>query len=63
MTSWSFPDLLGLIPVQHQFLLAEGPGSCHGLSLSKAGYKLQLSAVSLVELESSGEQKLSWVFW
>lgn len=64
MTSWSFPDLLGLIPVQDQFLLAEGPGSRHGLSLSKAGYKLQLSALSLVvELESCGEQKLFWIFW
>lgn len=63
VTSWSFPDLLGLIPVQDQFLLAEGPGSPRGLSLSKAGYKLQLSALSLVELESCGEQKLFWMFW
>lgn len=47
LTSWSFPDLLGLIPVQDQFLLAEGPGSHHGLSLSKAGYKRQLCALSL----------------
>lgn len=64
MTSWSSPDLLGLIPVQDKFLLAEGPVSCHGLSLSKAGYKLQLSALSLVVgLESYGEQKLFWMFW
>ena len=40
-----------------KFLLAEGPGSCHELSLSKDGYKLQLSALSLVGLESCGEQK------
>lgn len=48
LTSWSFPDLLGIIPVQDKFLLAEGPGSRCGLSLSKAGYKLQHSALSLV---------------
>ena len=64
VTSWSSPDLLGLIPVQDKFLLAEGPGSHRGLSLSKAGYKLQLSALSLVvALESCGEQKLFRMFW
>lgn len=62
MTSWSSPDLRGLIPVQDQFLLAEGPGSHHGLSLSKAGYKFQLCALSLVELESCSDQKLFWTF-
>lgn len=63
MTNWPFPDLLGLIAVQEKLLLAEGPGSRHGLSLSKAGYNLQLSALSLVlGLESSDKQKLFWMF-
>lgn len=64
LTSWSFPDLLGIIPVREKFLLAEGAGSRCGLSLSKAGYKLQLSALLLVVgLESCDEQKLFWMFW